>query len=359
MADLPHPKGRGSSLQPPNRFETTHREANLDYYDRDPEAVEQLLHPATEYLPDQSRSVISENDSPDVPFRYSLNPYRGCVHGCAYCYARPTHEYLGYNAGLDFETRIMVKEKAPHLFREFLSRDKWQPESITLSGVTDCYQPAERQYGLTRGCLEVAWEARQPIGIVTKNALVLRDKDILSAMAAVNLVHVNISITTLDRALARTMEPRTSGPEGRLRAVKELSEAGVPVRVLVAPVIPGLNDSEIPAILAEAKRAGARGAGYILVRLPWTVAPVFQEFLTRALPEKAQRIMVRIKATRSGNVNDPRFGSRMKGSGEIADQIGEMFRLFAHRYGLDGGLPKQDCTIFRTPLPRNGQLRLF
>src|SRR5438128_2767161 len=240
----PTTKGRGSQLNPPNRFGGPL--ADLEQVE-DEEYREQLLHRRTEYLPDHSRSIVTENDSPDVGFRYSINPYRGCAHGCSYCYARPTHEFLGLNAGLDFETKIFVKESAPELFREFLNKASWKPEPIALSGITDCYQPGERRFRLTRGCLEVAVEAQQPMCIITKNALVLRDLDLLRALAAANLVHVCLSVTTLDSSLARSMEPRTSTPAARLRTVKALADAGIPVGVSIAPVIPGLNDSEIPA----------------------------------------------------------------------------------------------------------------
>ena len=208
-----------------------------------------------EYIDDASQSIVSENQSPDIPFRYSLNPYRGCIHGCAYCYARPTHELLGWNAGLEFETKIVVKRQAPRLFREFLARDSWQVEPIMFSGVTDCYQPAERQFRLTRGCLEVAAECRQPLSIITKNALLLRDLDRLSQMARENLLHVAISITTLDKQLAADMEPRTSTPMARLRTIEQLTAAGVAVHVMVAPIIVGLNDNEVPAILKAAREA--------------------------------------------------------------------------------------------------------
>ena len=271
----PEAKGRGSQIDPPNRFGGPVHVLELDDVEHDEDYLAGLANRRTEYLPDRSRTIVAENKSPDVGFRYSMNPYRGCSHGCSYCYARPTHEYLGLNAGLDFETKILVKEDAPELFRAFLSRSKWVPEPIVMSGVTDCYQPAERRYRLTRRLLEVAAEFRQPIGIITKNALALRDLDILGAMAGDGLVHVNVSITTLDAELARSMEPRTSVPAARLRAVEALAESGVPVRVLVAPIIPGLNDSEVPAILAAAREAGARSAGYTMLRLPLTVAPSF------------------------------------------------------------------------------------
>lgn len=355
----PPPKGRGSPIHPPNRFGLPHHERDLEDVEHDSEYLESLRHPRTEYLPDDSRSIISENDSPDVGFRYSINPYRGCLHGCSYCYARPSHEYLGLNAGLDFETKIFVKEAAPELFRDFLTRDAWVPEVIALSGVTDCYQPAERRFRLTRGCLEVAVEARQPMTIITKNALVLRDLDLLQNLAADALLHVNVSITTLDPELARSLEPRTSIPAARLRAVESLSKAGVPVRVLVAPVIPGLNDHEIPAILAAARAAGAQAAAYTLLRLPWTVAPVFLEWLQREQAGKASKVEERIRATRGGKLNASDWESRMSGTGEVAEQIATMFRVFSRKHGLDGGLPAYNCDRFRPPRPRSGQGRLF
>lgn len=354
--DRPMPRGRGAHSNPPNRFEPRH-------YERD-DSVEGLddgeigANPATQYLPDHARSVVTENQSPDVGFRYSLNPYRGCSHGCAYCYARPTHEYLGFSAGLDFETKILVKEAAPELFRAFLARPSWRPEPIVMSGVTDPYQPGERHYQLTRRCLEVAKDARQPISIITKNALIRRDLDLLGPMAAANLVHVNISVTTLDTDLARVMEPRTSTPAARLRTIGALAEAGVPVRVLVAPVIPGLNDSEMPAILAAAKEAGAQAAAHMLLRLPGAVAPVFREWLERTHPGRLGKIEGRIRSTHGGKLNDAAWGRRMSGTGELAEQVHNLFRLFARRHGLDGDLPPYDTTQFRPP-PRDGQPWLF
>jgi DNA repair photolyase len=357
--DIPTPRGRGSAIDPPNRFERTHRELDLEQVEGDDEYLDSLRHRATEYLPDKSRTIVAENDSPDVGFNYSINPYRGCLHGCSYCFARPTHEYLGFNAGLDFESKIMVKEDAPALFREFLNRPSWAAEPIALSGVTDCYQPAERHYRLTRGCLEVASEANQPVMIITKNALVVRDLDLLGSMASRSLAHVNLSITTLDPALARSMEPRTSTPSARLRACRGLADAGVPVRVLIAPVIPGLNDPEIPAILKAAREAGAASAGFTLLRLPLTVAPVFVEWLEREQPGQAKKVLDRLREARGGRLNDPEFGSRMMGQGERPGRIADLFRLFRKRHGLDGGLPPLDSSRFRPPLPASGQLRLF
>jgi DNA repair photolyase len=259
---------------------------------------------------------------------------------------------------LDFETKIMVKEDGPRLFREFLARDGWRAEPIALSGVTDCYQPAERRFRLTRTLLEVAAEARQPLTIITKNALVLRDLDVLRPMAEQSLIHVYLSVTTLDGDLARAMEPRTSTPGARLRAVRALADAGVPVGVLVAPIIPGLNETEIPSLLA-ASGAGARAAYVTLVRLPLTVAPVFEEWLGRTQAGRRDRILGRIRDARGGRLNDPGFGSRMTGTGEVARQITRLFRLFAARNGLDGGLPPLDGSRFRPPQPDSGQLRLF
>src|SRR5579872_5831409 len=343
------PKGRSAHSSPPNRFEKVHAEADFEQLEHDDEFIEQLSVVPTEFLPDASKSVVTENDSPDVPFRYSLNPYRGCEHGCAYCYARPTHEYLGLGAGIDFESKIFVKEHAADLFREFLSRDRWQSELIAFSGVTDCYQPAERRFRITRGCLEVALEARQPVGIITKNALVLRDLDLLQEMARLHLMHVNLSVTSLDDELARSMEPRTSRPRARLRAVETLAAAGVPAAVMVAPVIPGLNDSEIPALLKAAQDAGAIAAGYVLLRLPLAVSPIFADWLRRTQPVRAAKVEGLIRSTRGGNLNSSQFGERMKGSGVIADEIGKTFRLFARKFGLDKPMPELDFTQFRPP----------
>lgn len=346
-------------LDPPNRFEKHQREPDPEHFEWDQEYLAQLDQRQTEYLSDTSKSIISENDSPDIPFRYSLNPYRGCLHGCSYCYARNTHEYLGFNAGLDFETRIVVKHDAARLFRDFLANDAWQPEVIAFSGVTDCYQPAERQFRLTRQCLEVALECRLPVGIVTKNALVVRDLDLLREMASLRLIHVNVSVTTLDIELARVMEPRTSIPSARLRAIQMLSDAGIPTQVMVAPIIPGLNDSEIPSILEAARAAGAQAASYILLRLPLTVEPVFKEWLHRTQPLKAGKIESLIRETRAGRLNSSEWGKRMSGTGPFADQVRSLFRVFVQKYGLDQSLPPYDFSQYRPATPRSGQRRLF
>jgi DNA repair photolyase len=355
----PGPKGRGSHLRPPNRFDRIHVEEDFEHLESDPDFLEELKSLPTEYLPDDSRTIVSENESPDIPFRFSANPYRGCLHGCAYCYARPYHEYLGLNAGVDFESKIFVKHRAAELFREFLSRDRWNPEIIVFSGVTDCYQPAEREFRLTRQCLEVALEARQPIGIITKNALVVRDLDLLSEMARRNLVSVNISVTTLQADLARVMEPRTSTPAARLKAISTLSEAGVPVNAMIAPIIPGLNDSEIPMLLKAVSEAGARRANMTILRLPLTVLPVFQEWLQRNFPEQQSRIESRIRACRQGEMNSSRFGERFQGTGPIAEQIRRTFQVFRKKFGLEQPAVELDFSQFKPPRALNGQMRLF
>lgn len=349
----------GSQLDPPNRFESVRRELDLEQLDWDQEHLSSVDRREIQYLPDDSKSIVSENKSPDIPFRYSVNPYRGCVHGCSYCYARNTHEFLGFNAGLDFETKIMVKHNAPQLFEAFLKRKSYQPEMISFSGVTDCYQPAERQFRLTRQCLEIALRYQQPVGIVSKNALVVRDLDLLQLLAAQNLVHVYLSITTLQPELARVMEPRTSIPAARLRAVRMLAEAGVPVGVMVAPVIPGLNDSEIPAILEQSRQAGAATANFILLRLPLTVEPVFREWLQRTQPERQELIESRVRQTRDGSMYESQWNQRMRGSGPIAEQIKQMFKLFAKKHGLDKPLPPVDCTRFQNPDAGPQQMSLF
>jgi DNA repair photolyase len=334
-------RGRGAGGNPPNRFEKLRLERDEDWNpDEDPS-------PKTQFLRDLSQSIVSYNNSPDISFRAGVNPYRGCEHGCSYCYARPTHEYLGFSAGLDFESRIMVKENAPELLRHELSARNWKPQLLAMSGVTDCYQPVERRLQLTRKCLAVLAEFRNPVCIITKNFLVTRDLDILAELAAHHAVMVHLSINSLDRELARKLEPRASLPGQRLTAIEVLAKAGIPVGVLVAPVIPALNDHEIPSVLAAAKAAGARWAGTEVLRLPLTVAPVFQQWLQRNVPEKMDKILGRIRSTRGGKLNDARFGSRMRGEGVFADQISQMFRVARRKAGLDEDAPELSTAAFR------------
>lgn len=356
---MTHITGRGAQSLPPNRFERIHSEDDFEQLEADDEYLKQRQKPTTEYFADTSRTIISENDSPDVPFRFSLNPYRGCAHGCAYCYARNTHEYLGLSAGLDFETKIFVKQDAPALFHEWLSREKYIPELVAFSGVTDCFQPIEKELQLTRQCLEVACETGQPIGVVTKNKLVTRDIDLLATMAGTNTISVAVSVTSLDQSLTRKMEPRTSSPAARLEAIRELSSAEIPVHLMAAPMIPGLNDDELPAILKAGADAGARTASYLMVRLPLTVKPVFVDWLHAAYPEKAQRVISRIRSTRDGEMNSSKWGERMKGTGVIADQLRQTFELFARKLGLNQKFTSLETKHFRPPKPKRGQLKLF
>ena len=327
--------GRGAARDLPNRFEKLVLDLDVDVVQDDPDAEgEATPNPKTIFLDDQSESIIVRNKSPDIGFGAGINPYRGCEHGCAYCYARPYHEYLGFSAGLEFETRIMVKRRAAELLRRELSRPNYQPEALALSGVTDCYQPAERHFRITRSCLEVLAEFRNPVSIITKNYLVTRDIDVLKELAAFDAVHVSISITTLNPELAAKMEPRASSPAHRLRAVEKLAKAGVPVGVMVAPIIPGLNDREIPAVLEAAKAAGAGEAGYTILRLPYGVKDIFQEWLKLNFPEKLDRILGTVRAVRGGKLNSAEFGARMRGEGPVAEQIHQMFHVFRERLGF-------------------------
>jgi DNA repair photolyase len=352
-------RGRGAAENPPNRFDRLHvnvEPADLDgaaLLDEDGAPVDAAV--PTEYYRDATRSIITHNDSPDIPFSASLNPYRGCEHGCIYCYARPYHEYLGLSAGLDFETRLFVKTDAPTLLREELMRKKWEPTTLALSGVTDAYQPIERTLEITRKCLEVLAEFRQPVGVITKNALVTRDLDLLAELASVGAVSVSLSITTLDEDLRRVMEPRASTSERRFEAIARLNEAGIPAGVSVAPIIPGLNDHEIPRLLARAAEAGARFAGYTMLRLPHAVAPLFEAWLGRHFPDRQHKVLERIRDIRGGKLNDANFGSRMKGAGPLADLVGDIFAKARDR----AGIPRRgqlSSDAFRRP---NAQLSLF
>jgi DNA repair photolyase len=317
-----------------------------------------LPSPRTIFLRDPSRTILSRNDSPDVGFTFSVNPYRGCETGCAYCYARPTHEWLGFSAGLDFETKILVKEQAPQLLRTALASPRWEPQVIAMSGVTDLYQPIERQLKLTRGCLEVLVEFRNPVAIVTKNALITRDCDLLTQLARYNAVAVIISITTLDPQLARRMEPRASAPSKRLAAINALAQAGVPVGVNVAPIIPGLTDTETPAILKAAAQAGAQFASHTIVRLPYGVSDLFVRWLDTHYPERKNKVLGKIRAIRRGKLNDARWHHRMKGEGLFAETIHAMFTLACRKVGLARRGPELSTASFRRP-GETAQLNLF
>jgi DNA repair photolyase len=350
--EIPVRQGRGARLNPASRFEPLHLE-------EDPAALEEgeLRQVQTQYLLDHTKSVLASNDSPDTGFTYSINPYRGCEHGCIYCYARPSHEYLGFSAGLDFETRILVKERAPELLSEAFQKHTWEPQIVALSGNTDPYQPLERRLELTRRCLNVFLKHRNPVAIITKNHLVTRDKDVLEEMASMNLVRVMLSITTLRPELVGVMEPRTSRPERRLRAIEELTSRGVPVAVNVAPVIPGLTDEEMPAILKAAAEHGATNASYIIVRLPGQVRELFLDWIAREYPDRAQRIINRLTDLRGARLTDSRFGVRMRGEGEWADMISSLFSMTCRKLKLNRNYPPLATHHFRRL--RNGQADLF
>lgn len=363
MEDHPNlpilPTGRGTGLTPANRL--TGRELTIDptHLEFDEDAQHQHQRPATRYFDDASRSVISENDSPDIPFRYSLNPYRGCLHGCSYCYARTSHEYLGLNAGLDFETTIFVKKNAAELFRTWLCRSQYQPERVLMSGITDCYQPVERTLKITRECLLVANEASQPVSIITKNKLVTRDIDVLSEMAKRQLCNVAVSINSLDQSLTKMMEPACSAPRSRLDAVHQLSAAGIPVHVMVSPVVPGLNDHEIPTVLKEAATAGAKSAEYLMLRLPHAVQNIFTDWLTNRCPNKLDVVLSRLRSVRNGELSSSKFGERMRGSGPMAEQIRQLFQVTAKKHRLSNSIAPLRTDLFTPPAQANGQLRLF
>ncbi len=343
------PPGRGAATNPPNRFERLHLAPDPDAAAADPDDDGTGPHPHTEFYDDASESILSRNDSPDVPYTWGLNPYRGCEHGCAYCFARPYHEYLGFSSGLDFETRIMVKRRAPDLLREKLLSPSWRGEAITLSGATDCYQPAERRFRLTRACLEVCAGFRQPVAIVTKNALVSRDADVLGDLARDQAAMVLVTVTTLDTDLAGRLEPRASRPAARLRAISALAAAGVPVGVLVAPVVPGLTEHEIPGIIRAVSEAGATFGGYLVLRLPHAVKDLFRDWLATHEPGKSARVLDRVRAMRGGELNVSEWGARMKGEGIHAEQIRAMFETAARRHGLDPRRPGLSSEAFRRP----------
>ena len=350
--------GRGTTATPPNRYEPLHVELEPDP-DASPDEEGGPARQPTLFYRDASRSVLAENQSPDVGFRFSLNPYRGCEHGCIYCYARPSHEYLGFNAGLDFERRIMVKDDAPELLRKTFVSRRWEPQVVALSGNTDCYQPVERKLGITRRCLEVFAEFRNPVSAITKSSLITRDADLLAELARDGAAQAFVSVTTLDPELARRMEPRAARPERRIDAIAALSAAGVPVGVMVAPVIPGLNDAEIPRILAAAARAGALSAGWVLLRLAKPLDELFDSWLAERFPERRARVLGRIRETRAGRLSDARFGHRMRGQGAYAEQLASLFAVAARKAGLDRKMPPLVATAFRRPAVRGSQLGLF
>lgn len=350
--DLPRRSGRGARTNPVGRFKRLH-------VDLDPEALrdDELHRVDTEFFESPAREILSRNESPDIPFTYSLNPYRGCEHGCIYCYARPSHEYLGLSAGVDFETRIFVKTNAAALLSKAFQRPSWVPQVVSLSGNTDPYQPAERAFKLSRQCLEVFLRHRNPVSIITKNGLVRRDLDLLRDLAERHLVQVTLSVTSLDDDIAGTMEPRTARPALRLKTIEALSEAGIPVGVLAAPLVPGLTVEELPSILREAALRGATTAGYQLLRLPPPVDALFIDWLESHFPHRKEKVLARVRSVHDGALNDRQFGRRHAGRGLWAKTTRDLYKLACRKHGLDRSRSTLDVSQFRRL--QGGQQELF
>ena len=348
-------RGRSAAINPSGRFEPVSRHIFDDGWN----SLEELPPFKTEVQVEKPRTIITRNDSPDISFDRSINPYRGCEHGCVYCFARPTHSYMGLSAGLDFESKLFAKPDAARLLERELAKDGYQPRTIAIGTNTDPYQPIEKNYRIMREVLEVLEANKHPVGIVTKSALVVRDIDILSRMAEQGLAKVALSVTTLDRKLARTMEPRAATPSKRLEAMRQLDEAGIPVSVMVAPIVPGLNDSEIERILDAARAAGAREAGYVILRLPLEVSPIFKDWLLRHYPDRYRHVMSLVRSMRGGKDYDSDWGKRMKGSGPYAWQIGRRFEIAARRMGLNIERRKLRTDLFTAPDKQGEQLILL
>ncbi len=358
LPDRPR-KGRGAVSNRSGRYEAEDRIAVDDGWSTTAAGEPDVPRLATRVTPDASRSVIARNDSPDVPFERLINPYRGCEHGCVYCFARPSHAWLGLSPGLDFETRLFAKPNAAALLEQELAKPRYQPKVIAFGTNTDPYQPVEREQQITRDLLEVLWRARHPLTIVTKSALVVRDLDILAPMAEARLARVMISVTTLDRDLARRMEPRASTPARRLEAMATLNRAGVPTGVLAAPMIPALNDSELEAILEAAATAGAKTAGYLLLRLPQEIKELFEEWLEAHVPDRKAHVLNLIRETRGGKLYDPAWHRRMTGTGPYADTLAQRFEIACRKHGFLKNDWQLDTTQFKPPRPQSPQLSLF
>jgi len=342
-------RGRGAGLNPKSRFDDLRLHVLGEHLDNQAREHPSGVQVRTQVFDDDTRAVLNRVDVPDIHFKWTVNPYRGCEHGCVYCYARPGHEYFGLSCGLDFETKVFAKPRAAALLRDALAKPSWEGEGIVMSGVTDPYQPIERKLGITRACLEVLADCRQPVSMITKNRMITRDIDLLAGLASHGAAHAAISITSLDNALASKLEPRASSPRERLEAVRALSAAGIPVSVMTAPIIPGLNDREIPAILEAAAEAGAKRAGWIMLRLPYQIKDLFLEWLQRHVPDRAAHVESLIRQVRGGDLYDADLHTRMRGTGAIADQIGQMHRVYCKRFGLDRELAPLSRTAFRRP----------
>lgn len=350
-------KGRGAQHNVPNRFFELSHELRDDFLEFCAKEGEQAHKNKTLYLPVFPKTIVNKVTSPDVGMGYSMNMYQGCEHGCVYCYARNSHEYWGYSAGLDFERRILVKKDAPKLLEAFIKRKNWKAFPIVMSGNTDCYQPAEKQFEITRECLKVFLNYKHPVGIITKNALILRDLDILKALANDNLIAVNITITSLSEETRRVLEPRTATIKKRLETVKVLSENGIPVNVMLAPIIPSINSHEILPMAKKVQEAGALSIAHTLVRLNGAIGEIFTEWIKKAMPDRADKVLHQIESCHGGKLNDSRFGKRMQGEGEIAKQIHDLIKLARHKYFKDKAMPKLNTTLHEQY--KEGQLKLF
>lgn len=349
--------GRGAQIIPSNRFlKHAYVQEHIEGIDEPWE-----LNRKTQVFEEFPKKIINKVDSPDISFMYSMNPYQGCEHGCIYCYARNTHEYWGFSAGLDFEQKVIVKPDAPKLLEKQLRSKNWVPSPIMFSGNTDCYQPLERKMQLTRGMLEVLLKFRHPAGMITKNALILRDKDILAEMAKLNLVSVMISITSLKEELRLKMEPRTATAKRRLQVIEELTKAGIPTGVMTAPIIPGLNSDEIPALIKAAADHGAVMAGYTVVRLNGAIGPIFTDWIHKAYPDRAEKVLNHIKGAHGGQLNDSRFGTRMRGEGNVIDSIKQLFTTSVQKHIKKQGrsTPSLNTSLFKVPPLDGDQLSLF
>jgi DNA repair photolyase len=352
-------KGQGAQQNVKNRFE----KQEYVLTDEDWEAnkytdlEEMLPDTRTKFYIESSKKIVNEIDSPDLGLVYSMNPYQGCEHGCIYCYARNSHQYWGFSAGIDFERKIMIKENAPALLRKCFDNKRWQPRPIMLAGNTDCYQPIERKTKITQQLLQICLEYKHPISIITKNSLILRDADLLQELAALKLVHVNVSITSLQEDLRQKLEPRTTTAKQRLKIVEELSKRNVPVNIMVAPIIPALNDHEIPEIIKQSAENGALSAAYTIVRLNGEIGQIFEDWIHKSFPDRANRVLSQIAACHGGKLSDSRWGTRMRGEGEIASTIGKLFRMAKKKYMSGKVYPDYDLSIFSRP--QRGQLSLF
>lgn len=353
-------KGRGTATAMPHRFEQREREQVDDGWGSlDQDAAEEHLPPATQVIEEQAKKIVTSNQSPDIHFDYSINPYRGCEHGCVYCFARPTHSYLNLSPGLDFETRIIAKVNAAERLRDTLASPRYEPRSLVLGTATDAYQPVERRLGITRRIVEVLAETGHPFSVVTKSSGIERELDLIAPMAAQGLVSVYLSVTTLDNELARILEPRAAAPARRLRTIRALADAGVPVGVSVSPIIPFINEPELERILEAAATAGASSAFSIPVRLPWEVNPLFQDWLDRHFPDRAERVMARIREMRGGQDNDPRFGTRFTGEGVWAELLQARLRRAVAKLGLRSQRRPVELSLFRRPAKPSAQGSLF